>query len=168
MTTIPIHITPHHLRLSPTLLAFVHDKLNLLFRPVFDALAVDVVLRRHHDTSAGKRYTASARVALPGRDLHASATHASLYSAVIKLIARLARRSRKRKTRLAKSFIKRGTALTTGGNSRIVTDAMDSSPVDPALHSEVRLPRNREGGQEMRVFGFRRSLPSTVTLEVTA
>lgn len=98
---LPIHITPHHLQLSPALLAFVHEKLADVPRIAPDALSADVVLRRHHGTSAGPKFSASARVALPGRDIHGKASHADLYSAIVKLSSRLARRSRKRKTRLA-------------------------------------------------------------------
>lgn len=159
MNTMPIHITPHHLSLSPALRAFVHDKLNHLSRPVIDALSADVVLRRHHGTSRGKLYSASARLALPGRDLHASATHADLYSAVVKLVARLARLSRKRKTRLAKSFIKRSSAHTAGAEIRTMTGAEDPSSSDLAPHATARTHRRKEGGQEMRVFGFRRKSP---------
>jgi putative sigma-54 modulation protein len=103
ITSIPIHITPHHLRLSPSLRVFVLTKIGALPRFASDALAADVVLRRHHGASMGKQFSASARLALPGADIHGSATHTDVYTAVANLAARLARRSRKRKTRLAKS-----------------------------------------------------------------
>eukprot|EP01031_Cornospumella_fuschlensis_P007076 gene7076-8782_t len=64
-----------------------------------DMVAADIVLRRHHGTADGKLFSASARLALPGSDLHASATHPDLYSAVNELVSKLARGSRKRKTR---------------------------------------------------------------------
>lgn len=100
--TIPIHITPHHLELSPALQSFVCEKLADVPRLAPDAVSAEVVLRRHHGTSEGQQYSASARVALPGRDIHGRARHADLYSAIVKLSSRLARRSRKRKTRLAR------------------------------------------------------------------
>jgi putative sigma-54 modulation protein len=101
MTALPIHITPHHLRLSPALRTFVHNKLASVPRYARGVVAADIVLRRHHGTAHGKQFSASARLALPGRDIHGSATHADLYSAVVKLAGTLQRRSRKRKTRLA-------------------------------------------------------------------
>jgi putative sigma-54 modulation protein len=104
MTTLPIHITPHHLNLSPPLREFVCMKFEKVHRIASDAVAADLVLRRHHGTSSGLRYSASARLAVPGRDVHGSATHADLYTAVVKLVATLARRSRKRKTRLARTY----------------------------------------------------------------
>ena len=75
-TMLPIHITPHHLRLSPALSDFVHKKLAKVPRFASDVLATDIVLRRHHGTADGKRFSASARIALAGRDIHATATHA--------------------------------------------------------------------------------------------
>jgi putative sigma-54 modulation protein len=106
--TLPIHITPHHLRLSPALRDFVHRKLGKAPRFASGVLSADVVLRRHHGTADGRRFSAGARLALPGRDIHASAANADLYTAVVKLVATLARRSRKRKTRLARAFNTRG------------------------------------------------------------
>lgn len=99
-SNLPIHITPHHLQLSPALQSFVHEKLADVPRLAPDALSAEVVLRRHHGTSEGQQYSASARVALPGRDIHGKARHADIYSAIVKLSSRLARRSRKRKTRM--------------------------------------------------------------------
>jgi len=96
-----IHITPHHLRLSQALYGFTYDKLSKVPRFASDVQSADVVLRRHHGTSDGKRFSASARLALAGRDIHATAAHADLYAAIVKLVGLLARGLRKRKTRLA-------------------------------------------------------------------
>jgi len=104
-TALPIHITPHHLTLSAALRDFALKKLAKVPRFSSDVLAADIVLRRHHGTADGRRFSASARLALPGRDIHAAATHADLYTAIVKLVARLARRSRKRKTRLRKTHL---------------------------------------------------------------
>ncbi|MEO6847199.1 MAG: ribosome-associated translation inhibitor RaiA [Chthoniobacterales bacterium] len=162
----PIHISPHHLSLSPSLRAFVSKKLNSLSHVAIDALSADVVLRRHHGTSERKHFSASARLALPGGDLHASATQANLYSAVVKLVARLSRLSRKRKTRLAKSYFKRRRALTAGAKVRILPDMMDTSPSESAPHTVVRAPHHKQGGQELRVFGFRRNSPFACAFDV--
>lgn len=98
--SIPIHITPHHLTLSPALTSRVLEKIGLLARIGRDTVKADVVLRLHHGRANGKSFSASARLALPGGDIHASATHANLYTAITKLEIRLARRLRKRKTRI--------------------------------------------------------------------
>jgi ribosomal subunit interface protein len=101
--TPPISITPHHLHLSPSLREFAYSKLAKVPRFSSDALRMDLVLRRHGGASEEGRFSASARVALPGRDIHASAAHADLYTAIVKLVDRLARHSRKRKTRRARA-----------------------------------------------------------------
>lgn len=124
-TAVAIHITPHHLALSPALSKFVSDKVAQLPRFASGALAADIVLRRHHGTSLGRRFSASGRLALPGRDLHASATHADLYSAVIGLTKKLARQSRKRETRRARAG--RGRARSSSGNR------LGKMQEDPAL-----------------------------------
>lgn len=102
MTTLPIHITTHHLSLSDSLRLFTRKKIAPITRFANDALGAEIVLRRHG--GAATRFSASARIALPGRDIHGRAVHGNLYVAIGKLVAKLARRARKRKTRLAKSF----------------------------------------------------------------
>lgn len=158
-TTLPIHITPHHLRLSPALSDFVHKKLAKVPRFASEVLATDIVLRRHHGTADGKHFSASARLALAGRDIHATATHADLYTAIVKLVARLARRSRKRKTRLAKTHVSRRRAESRKPHcSHDQPNNFDAPESEPA-HAGLRNERHRNGGQEQRVFGFRRTAP---------
>ena len=101
MTNLPIHITTHHLSASDALRRFAREKISSVSRFANDALAADVVLRRHG--GAKERFSASARLALPGRDIHGRAVASNLYAAIGKLVAKLARLSRKRKTRLAKN-----------------------------------------------------------------
>ena len=102
MNNLPIHITAHHLHLSDSLRLFARKKIAPLTRFANDALGAEIVLRRHG--GAVTRFSASARIALPGRDIHGHAVHSNLYVAIGKLVAKLARLARKRKTRLAKSF----------------------------------------------------------------
>jgi len=104
MINLPIHITAHHLSLSDALRWFVHKKVAPVTRFANDALAAEIVLRRHGGSDVTRRFSASARLALPGRDIHSRALHADLYTAIRRLVAKLARRSRKRKTRRAKTF----------------------------------------------------------------
>lgn len=99
---LPIHITPHHLTLTPTLVAKVREKIGPLVRIGGDAVRADVVLRLHHGSLQGQQFSASARLAMPGRDVHASVTDANLYKAITTLESLLARRLRKRKTRIEK------------------------------------------------------------------
>lgn len=102
MTNFPIHITNHHLIVSDALLRFAREKISSVCRFANDALAADIVLRRH--AGAKERFSVSARLALPGRDIHGRAVANNPYAAIGKLVTKLGRLSRKRKTRLAKKF----------------------------------------------------------------
>ena len=154
MTNLPIHITAHHLRLSDPLRRFTRKKITPVARFANDALAAEIVLRRHG--GAATRFSASARLALPGRDVHGRGVDPNLYVAIGKLVSKLSRLLRKRKTRLARSFT----------NYRILRPV--ELPQMPLLLPSQRSPapaddrpnvRHREGGQEMRVFPFRCRLP---------
>ena len=62
MTTLPIHITTHHLSLSDSLRLFARKKIAPITRFANDALGAEIVLRRHG--GAATRFSASARIAL--------------------------------------------------------------------------------------------------------
>lgn len=150
MTHLPIHITTHHLSLSDALSRFAREKISSIRRFANDALAAEVVLRR--DAGRVTRFSASVRLALPGRDIHGRAVASDLYAAIGKLVAKLARLSRKRKTRLAKTFEHPGrseafTELTVPPHPQNVLP----EPSDTREQS-----RTHERGQEIRVFPFRR------------
>jgi ribosomal subunit interface protein len=98
MKQLKIHITPHDVELSPALLEFIYKKLSAVSRFAGDVIAAEVVVLGR--AGAAKAYSVSARLALPGKDVNGTASHPNLYSAIIILVARLARLSRKRKTRL--------------------------------------------------------------------
>ena len=150
MTNLPIYITAHHLHLSDSLCRFARKKITALRRFANDALAADVVVRRH--AGAKDRFSASARLALPGRDIHAHAVASDLYAAIGKLVCKLARRSRKRKTRLAKTFEH------SGGSETSIELTVPPHPqnVLPEPSDTRGRPRTHEGGQGIRVFPFRR------------
>jgi putative sigma-54 modulation protein len=96
----PIHITPHDLHLSPALRDFIRMKISGLSRFAGDIVAAEVVLRGKSGTA--HLFSVGARLALPGRDVQANATHGNFHTAIDRLVAKLARLSRKRKTRLAR------------------------------------------------------------------
>jgi putative sigma-54 modulation protein len=101
-----IHITSHNTELSPALREFIELKISSLSRFGRDLVSAEVVLRGKSGTA--HLFSVSARLAFPGRDVHGNASHSNPYGAVNQLVARLARLSRKRKTRLAKLFRPRG------------------------------------------------------------
>lgn len=153
MTNLPIHITTHHLSLSDSLRRFARKKLASVTRFANDALAAEIVLRRHNGVET--RFSASARLALPGRDVHGRAVDPNLYVAIGKLVARLGRLLRKRKTRLAKRFER--PERTDSSPERLNTPRPPN--IIPERTEVTHKPHPREGGQEMRVFPFRRSVP---------
>jgi ribosomal subunit interface protein len=106
MTKLPIHIIAHHLVIDDALKGFVLRKVGGLRRFTDDALAAEVVLRQ--DSERAIRFSAVARVSLPGRDLNARADSTSIQGAIQRLVLKLVRLVRKRKTRLLKSTSRAG------------------------------------------------------------
>lgn len=100
MNDLPIHITPHGIDLSFALRKFIEKKISRLPRFAGDILSAEVVLREK--SGANGLFSVSARLALPGRDVHGNAVHKNFYAAINQLVARLARLSRKRKTQFEK------------------------------------------------------------------
>ncbi|HEY2800952.1 MAG TPA: ribosome-associated translation inhibitor RaiA [Chthoniobacterales bacterium] len=154
MTNLPIHITTHHLSLSDPLRRFTRKKITPITRFANDALAAEIVLRRHG--GATTCFSASARLALPGRDVHGRAIDSNLYVAIGRLVTKLGRLLRKRKTRLAKSFTR--SRIRKSGKSP-QPSALSVAKASPEPSAEPDRVRPREGGQEMRVFPFRRRAP---------
>ena len=111
MAELPIHITTHHLTLSDALRRFAREKVAPVIRFANDALGADLILRRHN--GAAPLFSASARLLLPGKDIHGRAVHHDLYVAIGQLFEKLARRSRKRKTRLRTAPRRRAAVLAT-------------------------------------------------------
>lgn len=148
MTDLPVHLTAHHLRLSDALRQFVRKKITPVKRFAQDAISADIVLRRHG--GARTRFSASARLALPGRDVHGHAVEADLYAAIAHLVARLARLLRKRKTRLGRALSRAASEPARAAIPRAIAEEA-SPPSD-----DTRQSRDRQPGQEMRVFPLRR------------
>jgi hypothetical protein len=101
---------------------------------------------------AKSRFAASARIALPGRDVYGRTVHVDLYVAICRLMKRLARLLRKRKTRLGRTLQRRTPAFSPHASSqkRIEKDVGVTAPTRER-------PLRREGErQEIRVFPFRR------------
>ncbi len=150
MTNLPIHITTHHLSVSNALRRFAREKISscLASRTMPSQPTSYCVGMR----GAKKRFSASARLALPGRDIHGRAFASNLYAAIGKLVGKLARLSRKRKTRLAKTFDHPGRSET----SAEVTVPPHPQNVLPEPSDTRGQSRIHEVGQEMRAFPFRR------------
>lgn len=148
---LPIHITPHHLSLSPMLRDFAHDKLAKVPRFSNDALRMDLVLRRHGGAAETGRFSASARLALPGRDIHAAAAHADLYTAIVNLVSKLARHSRKRKARHARA-LKNLRRSARGNRPAMLREVPDAFM--PVAEAEAPLREQTWSSRARKAFGL--------------
>ena len=147
MTDLPIHISTHHLQLSDALRDFVRKKIAPVNRFASDALAAEIVLRRHG--GAKRRFSASARVAWSRR----LRSHRSRRPVCRNLpMRRLARLLRKRKTRLGRILERRTPTYTANQplRQRIEKDLALTAP------TRERPLRKKADTQEIRVFPFRR------------
>src|SRR5262245_66258181 len=106
MNDLPVHITSHNIELSFVLRKFIQKKISRLSRFAGDILSAEVVLREK--SGADGLFSVSARLALPGRDVHGNAVHENFYAAINQLVARMVRMSRKRKTRFEKRIRRSG------------------------------------------------------------
>lgn len=155
----PIHITAHNLSLSLPLCEFVRKKIGAVARFANDVLAVEIVLRRN-PSHGSERFSVSARIALPGHDIHSHAAAPDIYVAVGLAAAKLARRLRKRKTRLSKTYSVRSEnrRAISGAEQRTATPPRRATPEDhewiPAVTQE-----SGDRTKKPRVFLFRRRTP---------
>jgi putative sigma-54 modulation protein len=94
-----IHVTPHHLTLTPSLRQFAADKIAALGDRIAEVFAAHIVLLHEHGHAPGGRFSARVRLAVRGNDVHAHGTDGDLYAAIDQVVDKLARRLRKRKTR---------------------------------------------------------------------
>ncbi len=95
-----IHLDPSNVSASSSLRSFVSEKLDRLGEMVADILSAHVVFKRDNTPSADSHFRVKVRLAVPGKDVFASDRAGDIYSAIDKVSAKLARRLRKRKTRL--------------------------------------------------------------------
>jgi putative sigma-54 modulation protein len=94
-----IHLVLRQLQLTESIRAFAEEKLTALEHICPDVQSADVILAQDGNVSPRKRFTVTVRVAVPGKDVHASETAGDLYAAIDGVQSKLARRLRKRKTR---------------------------------------------------------------------
>jgi putative sigma-54 modulation protein len=92
-----IHVSPRHLKLTAAIHGYVADKIEHLEEMTAEIVAAHVVLM--HDETATKSYGVKVHLAVPGPDIHAEDKENDLYAAIDKVVDKLARQLRKRKTR---------------------------------------------------------------------
>lgn len=93
-----IHLSPRHLTLTAAIHSFVAEKIEHLESITGQILAAHVVLI--HDETKTKKHVVKVHLAMPGPDIHAQDAEDDLYAAIDKVVDKLARQLRKRKTRL--------------------------------------------------------------------
>jgi len=93
-----IHLSPRHLTLTAAIHSFVAEKVEHLESITESILAAHVVLI--HDETKTKKHVVKVHLAMPGPDIHAQDAEDDLYAAIDKVVDKLARQLRKRKTRL--------------------------------------------------------------------
>ncbi|MFV0337382.1 MAG: ribosome hibernation-promoting factor, HPF/YfiA family [Chthoniobacterales bacterium] len=93
-----IHLSPRHIVLTGAIHSFVAEKISHLENISPDILAAHVVLL--HDETKTKKNVVKVHLAVPGRDIHAQDAEEDLYAAIDKVVDKLARQLRKRKTRI--------------------------------------------------------------------
>ena len=93
-----IHLTPRNIALTGAIHSFVAEKVTHLEAHGEQILAAHIVL--FHDQNKKKPYAVKVHLALPGPDIFAEDAEADLYAAIDKVVDKLSRQLRKRKTRI--------------------------------------------------------------------
>lgn len=114
-----IHLSPRHLVLTSAIHSFVCEKIGHLEANTEEILSAHVVLL-HDEAQAEKKYVVKVHLALPGPDIHAEDAEGDLYSAIDKVVDKLSRQLRKRKTRI-KSATKHRSQLAAEAKKRGVS-----------------------------------------------
>lgn len=94
-----IHLSPRHLVLTAAIHSYVADKVSHLEIITENILGAHIVLL--HDETKKKKYVVKVHLGLPGPDIHAEDAEDDLYAAIDKVVDKLARQLRKRKTRIS-------------------------------------------------------------------
>ncbi len=95
-----IHLSPRHLALTAAIHRHVAEKISHLEELTPDIVAAHVVLLHIESNKPPKQHCVKVHLAVPGPDIHAEDFDADLYAAIDKVVSKLARQLRKRKTRL--------------------------------------------------------------------
>lgn len=99
-----IHLSPRHLTLTAAIHSYVAEKIEHLENIApHEVLAAHVVLL--HDETKKKKHICKVHLAVPGPDIYAEDAEDDLYAAIDKVVDKLARQLRKRKTRRVKAKV---------------------------------------------------------------
>jgi len=126
MNPMQIHLNPRNVRITSSLRDFVAEKLARLGGMVSDIVQAHVVFKRTDTAAKESHFSVNVRLAVPGKDVFASDSDGSLYAAIDKVSAKLARRLRKRKTRLLDKSESRARAAARSGDELALAQAFQA------------------------------------------
>jgi putative sigma-54 modulation protein len=92
-----LHLSPRNLRLTSAIHAYAAEKIQSI-EELGDIIAAHVVLVSDHTAKPKDHFSVKVHLAVPGPDIHAEDKDADLYAALDKVVAKLARQLRKKKT----------------------------------------------------------------------
>lgn len=118
-----IHLNPRNISLTGALRGFVSEKLDRLDELAGDILTAHVVFQHADTAAADRRFCVKVHLAVGGKDVFASDLDSDLYAAIDKVSSKLARRLRKRKTRLLDQRESRSRAAARSRDDQAMTDA---------------------------------------------
>ncbi len=95
-----IHVSPRHLTLTAAIHGYVADKVEHLESIAEEIIGAHCVLIHDEGGAVQKKYQVKVHLAIPGPDVHAESYDSDLYAAIDKVVDKLARQLRKRKTRV--------------------------------------------------------------------
>lgn len=93
-----IHITPRHLRLTAAIHQAAASQVSLVEDLGIEILGAHVVLMHDEAAKPADRYTVKVHLGISGPDIHAEQSAEDLYIALEKVVDKLCRQLRKRKT----------------------------------------------------------------------
>lgn len=93
-----IHITPRHLRLTAAIHQAAASHVSVVENLGTEILGAHVVLMHDETAKPADRYTVKVHLAVSGPDIHAEQNAEDLYVALEKVVDKLCRQLRKRKT----------------------------------------------------------------------
>ena len=94
-----LHLSPRNLKLTAAIHTYAAEKIQSV-EELGDIIAAHVVLVSDHTAKPKDHFTVKVHLAVAGPDIHAEDKDADLYAALDKVVSKLARQLRKRKTAL--------------------------------------------------------------------
>ena len=92
-----IHLSPRNLRLTAAIHQYAAEKIESV-ESLAEVIAAHVVLINDDSAKPDKHFTVKVHLAVQGPDIHAEVSDPDMYAALDKVVAKVARQLRKRKT----------------------------------------------------------------------